>query len=455
MRRGGEILGAVAVLVGLATGAAEAQPFYWDIDGHREYLDVAKDDPWCRHVRAIRDSVDTAGGGVSADAREIALAEVRAEADTAKEGDILWPFRKALICGFIDIADLAAEASDWRKVDHMLRRARLAARNQPDETTLKPLVPIYDHLLGRAPKSLEPVDLSTKTYCGALETANLALSQYRGQVVQSVLFAGGLRRAPDWFGLVQTSYQDWAREHFDRRQAYRDDRIGRGVPFLCQRFHGVWLGSKEYAVKDNLIFLLPERDDPNKAGRLVIEDAEGNTVVLDRILAAAQLNSDGTGSEALDLFKEDVAASPVLSGAVERADSVPAPETFQILFGSNEVSPAPGDPEVVKLEQALAARGPEEPIRIALTGHTDCVGSRAYNLRLSRMRVDTVFNTVIAPALVARGLSEDDLRNRDRLKVVGVGAFAKTAFGETAPLRSSSGGCSADGLERRVSVVLQ
>ena len=452
--RGGGIFAAVLIAAGLA-GDAVAAPYFWDIDGHRDYLGIPEGDPWCGHMRALRDQVDGAGPEVSAEARDAALDLVRTEADVARQGDVLWPFRKGLACAFIEIAEEAAADHDWRLVDHILRRARFAVENQPDETALKPLVPVYDHYLGRRPESLEPVDLTNTGYCDTLETANRGVSQQRGDVVQSVLFVGSLRRAPDWFAHTQAGYQHWAREHFERRQAYRDDRIGRGVPFLCRRFHNAFEAAKEFGVKDNLIFLLPERDDPNRAGRLEIEGADGRVVVLDQILEAAQFNDDGTGNEPVDFFAEDLAASPALSNAVDRADSVPAPERFTILFGSGEVAPAPGDDDVMDLEKALAARGPDEPIRIALTGHTDCVGSRAFNQRLSRQRVDNIFNEVIAPALVKRGLSEADMRNRDRLKVVGVGAFAKAAFGETAPLRSGSGGCVADGQERRVSVVLQ
>lgn len=456
--RRGPLLAAAAAMLTAACVERSALPGHHDVEGYRAYLELPADDPWCVYLGGLRRHLDDEGPRPSDDARETALATVRAEAETRRAGDPFWPFRKALMCEYLTAAEEEREEFDWDAVRDFIITARQADRNPFPTDGVTPMTPIFDvHQGGEAP-SLAPVDVDTDAYCRDLATSELAQTNLRGVVSNEVSFPGSLRRAPDWFAMVQVGFHRWGREQVEEHQMYegRDEFGHGGIPFHCTRYHNAFEGSREYAVKDNLIFLLPEIDDPEKAGRLEVTGADGLTVVLDKILAAAQLDRDGTGNETIDFFPEDLAASPLLAGVVERADSLPPPERFTILFEKEAPEPAPNDTNIAELVAAIEARDPKEPIRIVLTGHTDCTGSRAYNKRLSQRRVNHVFSEVIAPLLIARGFAEKDLANRDRLKVEGVGAYAKAGLGETAPLDGTPGGrCEENAQERRVSVLLQ
>ncbi|MEM7546117.1 MAG: hypothetical protein AAF367_11325 [Pseudomonadota bacterium] len=436
-------------LVGLLAACAQqpGQPNAWDPAAHRAATGVAIDDQWCGYMRDLRAHLDGVGERPSEDMRDAALAAVRDEAATAKDGDPLWPFRKALICEFIEGAGEERQEFDWVSNAEFLSNALMAFGNPPPADGISPLVPVFDHLDGAEPESLEPVDLTQPAYCEALETSELALSQQRGGVVGAVGFPGSLQRAPDWFAHVQVSYHRWAREQLEGHQLEEGPVDFGGIPYHCKRFHNALEGSKEFAVKDNLIFLLPELDDPNTAGRLEVQDSEGNVIVLDRVLAAAQLDNGGTGGEAIDFFAEDLAASPALAGAVDRSNNLPPPKVFQVLFGYNERDPVADDPGLISLVAELKTRDPAEPLRIAMTGHADCVGPRWYNQLISEDRVQNVFGQVIRPTLLGQGFGENELDDSKRFKLVGLG--------ETVPARAPGDRCEASDPDRRVVVVVQ
>jgi outer membrane protein OmpA-like peptidoglycan-associated protein len=62
-------------------------------------------------------------------------------------------------------------------------------------------------------------------------------------------------------------------------------------------------------------------------------------------------------------------------------------------------------PEAVKVvDQAAANAAPAKVTRIDVTGHTDTVGSDAYNMRLSRRRAESV-----AAELEARGIPSSEI----------------------------------------------
>ncbi|MEL6793470.1 MAG: hypothetical protein AAFP78_08460, partial [Pseudomonadota bacterium] len=352
----------------------------------------------------------------------------------------------ALICEYVDAAAEERAEFDWIAAQDFLDLARRAATVPPAEDGISPLVPVFDHLDGGEPASLQPVDLSDPAYCDAIPTSELALSQQRGGVVEAVGFPGSLQRAPDWFAHVQVAYHRWAREHLEGHQLEPPESRFGGIPFHCARFHAAQEGSKQFAVKDNLIFLLPELDDPNAAGRLEVRDAQGNLVILDRVLAAAQTNADGTGGEAVDFFAEDLRASPSLSSAVDRSNSLPPPKVYQMFFGYNDGEADINEEGAIALTAELKTRSPEEPLRIAMSGHADCVGPRWYNQLISERRVQSVFDLVIKPALLSQGFSEEALNDRKRFKLVGLG--------ETAA-KPEPGRCAATDADRRVAVVVQ
>lgn len=447
LRGGG--LSAVAMATLLSACVQQGLPNAWSVQEHRSFLGVSADDPWCGYIADLRDHLDGAGARPSDDVREAALSAVRAEAKADKDGDPLWPFRKALICEYAQGASEELVELDWNTAEEFLEHARMAALNARPENGISPLVPVFDHLDGDEPESLEPVDLSTPAYCDALGSSDLALSQQRGGLVDALGFPGSLQRAPDWYAHVQVAYHRWAREDLEGHQLQDGDSKFGGIPFHCTRFHNALEGSKEFAVKDNLIFLLPELDDPNRAGRLEVRDADGNVVVLDQVLAAAQLNADGTEGERVDFFAEDLAASASLKGAVDRSNNLPPPKVFTLLFDYNTREAPLEDARLAALRAELQTRDPAEPLRIAMTGHADCVGPRWYNTILSEDRVRNVFDKVIKPTLLGKGFTEDALDDEKRFKVAGLG--------ESAPATQRDKGqrCEASDPDRRVVVVVQ
>ena len=446
IKRGGGLAVAGAILVS-ACAQQPGAPNAWDPTEHSAFLGVAPDDPWCVYMRDLRTHIDGEATKPSNASRDAALMGVRAEASAEKDGDPLWPFRKALICEYIDGAAEERAEFDWVSAEEFLARARDAAANPPAADGISPLVPVFDHLGGAEPESLSPVDLTVPAYCESIPTSELALSQQRGGVVEAVGFPGSLQRAPDWFAHVQVAYHRWAREHLEGHQVEKGPVSFGGIPFHCSRFHNALEGAKEFAVKDNLIFLLPELDDPNKAGRLEVMDSEGNVVVLDKVLAAVQTNADGTEGEAIDFFADDLKASPSLSGAVDRSNNLPPPKVFQVFFAYNTRDADLADEGAVALKAELETRSPEEPLRIAMTGHADCVGPRWYNQIISEDRVKSVFETVIKPTLLAKGFSEDVLGDEKRFKLAGLG--------ESGATKPEQGKCAATDADRRVAVVVQ
>ncbi len=439
-------IAALVLLVGACVQNAN-EPNTWSPDEHRSALGVAQDDPWCGYMRDLRAGLDGKTDLPADDVREAALEAVRAEAAASKDGDPLWPFRKALICEYIDGAAEERAEFDWVSNAEFLAHARLAASNPPPADGISALVPVFDHLDGGEAESLAPVDLTTPAYCTALETAERGLTQQRGSVVEAVSFPGSLRRAPDWFAMIQVAYHRWAREQLEGHQLTPGPVDFGGIPYHCTRFHNALEGSKQFAVKDNLIFLLPELDDPNRAGRLEVQDSEGNVIVLDTVLAAAQLDSGGTGGETVDFFAEDLAASPGLSGAVNRTNNLPPPKVFTVLFGYNERTPLDADPGLAALAAELQTRDPAEPLRIAMTGHADCVGPRWYNQLISEDRVQSVFDQTIQPILLAKGFDEALLADEKRFKLVGLG--------KSVPAVEPGARCEASDPDRRVVVVVQ
>lgn len=446
--RGGGLT-AISTATLLSACVQQDLPNAWSVPEHQSFLGVAADDPWCGYVADLRAHLDGQGERPSEEVREAALADVRAEAKADKDGDPLWAFRKALICEYVQGAKEELTELDWNTAEQFLEFVRMAALNERPANGISPLVPVFDHLDGDEPASLEPVDLNNPGYCETLSTSDLALSQQRGGLVEALGFPGSLQRAPDWYAQVQVTYHRWAREDLEGHQFQEDDSRFGGIPFHCTRFHNALEGSKEFAVKDNLIFLLPELDDPNRAGRLEVRDANGNVVVLDKVLAAAQLNADGTEGERVDFFAEDLAASASLASAVDRTNNLPPPKVFTLLFDYNTREAPIEEDQLKALRAELSTRNPEEPLRIAMTGHADCVGPRWYNTIISEDRVKNVFETVIKPTLLQKGFTEDTLSDDKRFKLAGLGESVP------ASKRDKGQSCEASDPDRRVVVVVQ
>jgi outer membrane protein OmpA-like peptidoglycan-associated protein len=83
----------------------------------------------------------------------------------------------------------------------------------------------------------------------------------------------------------------------------------------------------------------------------------------------------------------------------------PAPavaRSYQVFFDFNKSDLTPEAVKVV--DQAAANAAPAKVTRIDVTGHTDTVGSDAYNMRLSRRRAESV-----AAELEARGIPASEI----------------------------------------------
>lgn len=443
--RGGWGLALMALLASCAALPGGQGP--WNISEEKRALGVAADDRWCGHMRALRASLDEAGPVPTRDERRAALAGVREEAEALKGGDPFWPFRKSLICDYTDGAAEERAKFDWSTVSEFLAAARAAADAPPPASGAEPLVPVFaysDEVAARAPISF---DLSDPAYCDALKSSGRALGALRADVVDAVSFPGSLRRAPDWFAMIQVAYHRWALEQIEGHQLAPGNADFGGIPFHCRRFRAAWLGSEAFAVKDNLIFLLPERGDPARAGRLEITDAAGGRIVLDDVLAAAQFEAGGANGETVDFYDSDLAAAPGLSGAVARTDSLPPPRTFRILFASGAVSPVEGAEEIAALRAELAGRDPGAPLRVALTGHADCVGPAGYNRGLSRRRARTIAEEIVRPALREAGFFDETLNDPRTFRITG--------RGESDPAVRGGPRCDAEAANRRVVVTVQ
>ena len=446
---GTKAVGAAALFVGACVAPGQG-PDLFDAAGHRTFLGVEKDDPWCVYMAELRQHIDGRGERPSAEARAAALKEVRAEAAETRDGDPYWAARKGLACEFVQSAEEEIAEIDWPAGVLFLELARAAIDTPRPENGIGPIVPVVDHLDGEEPESLEPIDFSTDAYCNELGTSELALSQLRGPTVEAVGFPGSLQRAPDWFAHVQASYHRWAQEHLEGHQLEQGDVDFGGIPFHCKRHAAASLGSQEFAIKDNLIFLLPERDNPFEAGKLEVRDSEGNVVILDEVLEAAQLGQGGVDAQTVEFYPEDLAASATLQAAVDRANNLPAPQVFIIYFDYNERSPVEGaDTGTQALRSYLEGLDPAESIRIAISGHADCVGPRWYNKMIADDRIKATAEEVIKPALRVAGFSDDLLSDPKRVKLLNAG--------ESSPARRVEPGAKCQSLpeDRRVIVIVQ
>lgn len=443
-----KVAGVLAVLVGACS--SPGQPDLFDTAGHRAFLGVEKDDPWCAYMADLRVHLDGEGERPSVETREAALKEVRAEATAERSGDPYWAMRKGLACEFVQSAEEEIAEFDWPAGVAFLELARNAITAPRPESGIGPIIPVVDHLDGADPDSLTPIDFSNNEYCNELGTSELALAQLRGPTLESVGFPGSLQRAPDWFAQVQASYHRWAQEHLEGHQLQQGDVDFGGIPFHCKRHAAASFGAQEFSIKDNLIFLLAERDNPFEAGRLEVSDAEGNVVILDEVLEAAQLGQGGQNAQTVEFYPEDLAASVTLKAAVDRANNLPAPEVFVVFFDYNERSPVEGaDTGTQALRSYLEGLDASESIRIAISGHADCVGPRWYNLMIAEDRIKALSEEVIKPALRVAGFTDDLLSDPKSVKLLNAG--------ESAPAKRVKSGAKCQSLpeDRRVIVIVQ
>ena len=83
---------------------------------------------------------------------------------------------------------------------------------------------------------------------------------------------------------------------------------------------------------------------------------------------------------------EETPATPYVPPPV--ATPAPAPKSYLVFFDFNKSDLTPQAVTIV--DQAAANAGPAKVTQLTVTGHTDTVGSDAYNMRLSRRRAESV-----------------------------------------------------------------
>jgi len=110
------------------------------------------------------------------------------------------------------------------------------------------------------------------------------------------------------------------------------------------------------------------------------------------------LNVDfGPGGEAAETAPAAYVPPPVAAPA-----PAPVARSYMVFFDFNKSDLTPEAVAVV--DQAAKNASPAKATQLTVTGHTDTVGSDAYNLRLSRRRADSV-----AAELETRGIPSSEI----------------------------------------------
>lgn len=119
-------------------------------------------------------------------------------------------------------------------------------------------------------------------------------------------------------------------------------------------------------------------------------------VLFDRDMQAQSFLSSPV--DCLQQAQPAAAPAPVVERAVTPSITLSGDATFA--FDSAELSPA-GRASLARLADQLTA---QPPARISITGHTDRLGSPAYNLDLSRRRAEAVRDYLIAAGVPATSM---------------------------------------------------
>ena len=88
-----------------------------------------------------------------------------------------------------------------------------------------------------------------------------------------------------------------------------------------------------------------------------------------------------------DTMQEEAAAAAYTPPPVAAPAPV-APKSYLVFFDFNQSDLTPQAVEIV--DTAAKNAGPAKVTQLTVTGHTDTVGSDAYNMRLSRRRAESV-----------------------------------------------------------------
>ena len=178
------------------------------------------------------------------------------------------------------------------------------------------------------------------------------------------------------------------------------------------------------AAPQGSVVLLPERNGRDTA---VVVTQGGRQVPLTQPYAAAHLT--GSGPQAYQSSAQEVQAS--FAAALAAQPAAPTQFTLYFVEGKDEFTD-----ESKKTIDGVFADIAQRPVPdVVVIGHTDKVGSDAFNDTLSRQRAEVVRN-----ALVARGIAPD--------KVVAVGR------GKREPIVPTADGV-AEPRNRRVEILVR
>jgi len=186
----------------------------------------------------------------------------------------------------------------------------------------------------------------------------------------------------------------------------RADRLAllAAAPLIAASLLSGCADTPKRSVAPELFVVVPGSD--GHVGSIVVENA-GQKRVLDKPYGAARVRADG-GTEAATLSESEVRAAfgPTLAALPGK----PASFLLYFLEGKDELTPE-SKAELEKVFSELKRRPLPD---IVVIGHTDSVGSTAFNDRLSlaraeRMRVSLIALGIPASRIQAAGRGEREL----------------------------------------------
>jgi outer membrane protein OmpA-like peptidoglycan-associated protein/opacity protein-like surface antigen len=149
--------------------------------------------------------------------------------------------------------------------------------------------------------------------------------------------------------------------------------------------------------KDNLVVVLPENS--GHVGAVVVHDTKGDQLLLNQAYSAAG-GYKGTGAaQAVEVKPAEV--KTIFGRALDAAPIPPASFVLYFVSDSDELT----EESKANFEKVFAEMARRAAVEIVVTGHTDTVGSLAYNDALSLRRAAHVKDLLVARKIPANAIS--------------------------------------------------